>query len=137
MCKFCEIISGLEPAHVLYEDQHTIAFLSVMPINPGHVLVIPKLHEPDFYNLPEEQYQALMNTVKKVATALNTTYRPVKVGELIAGWDIPHTHVHVLPMHDYHDITSKKLLEESLVRASDLELLKEYHRIKDDGKMLG
>lgn len=129
-CRFCRIIRREDLSYVVYEDDEIIAFLSNMPINPGHVLVVPKVHEPEFYKLDDEIYQSLMKTVKKVAVAISEIYKPVKVGELIAGWDIPHTHVHVLPMYDYDDITSKKVLDGKLESAPETALSIEAEKIK-------
>jgi histidine triad (HIT) family protein len=110
-CIFCEIIQGNIPSNKIWEDERTVAFLDVHPINPGHVLVLPKTHEPDFHKLPEEDYLALMKAVKKVAEMIETKINPKRVGLLAAGWDVPHTHLHVVPMYEYHDLTSKRLLE--------------------------
>ncbi|MDP2650208.1 MAG: HIT family protein, partial [bacterium] len=73
--------------------------------------VIPKKHEPDFEKLDENTYSHTMQIVQHVARAIDKAIHPKKVGMFIAGWDVPHTHVHVVPMQDYHDITSKRLLE--------------------------
>jgi histidine triad (HIT) family protein len=106
----------------VYEDALTLAFLDKHPINPGHTLVIPKIHQPDFYALGEESYGALMATVKKIARIVHEKLHPKKVGLIIAGWDVPHAHVHIVPMHAYHDITSKSLLEGAKANPSGEEL---------------
>jgi histidine triad (HIT) family protein len=111
-CIFCQIMGEEVPSYKVYEDEHTFAFLDIKPINPGHILVIPKKHEPDFYKLDDESYMAVFNTVKKLSVVVEEKIKPTRVGLMIAGWDIPHVHVHIVPMHDYHDITSKSLIEE-------------------------
>jgi len=104
-CIFCKIVKGELPSHKIWEDDNTFALLDIHPINPGHILVISKQHIPDFYNLEDEHYSALMFVVKRLATIINKKLQPEKVGLIVAGWDVPHTHVHVIPMHDYHDIS--------------------------------
>lgn len=121
-CVFCKLASGELPTNKIYEDDKVFAFLDKHPINPGHILVIPKTHEPDFYNLEDGMYQALMAAVKNLSALVNEKMHPKKVGLIIAGWDVPHTHVHVVPMNDYHDITSKSLLEGNRANPSDEEL---------------
>src|SRR3989344_4777828 len=120
-CLFCKISRSEIPTHKIYEDDFIFAFLDKHPINPGHILVIPKTHEPDFYNLEEADYQALMTTVKKLSKLVSEKIHPKKVGLIVAGWDIPHTHVHIVPMQDYHDITSKSLIEGKRANPGDEE----------------
>ena len=62
-----------------------------------------------------------MLAVKKLADVVNNYAHPKKVGLIVAGWDVPHTHVHIVPMHDYHDITSKSLLEGKRANPGDEE----------------
>lgn len=121
-CIFCKLASREIPTNKVYEDELTFAFLDKHPINRGHILVIPKKHEPDFYKLDDESYQALMMTVKKLSSLVNEKIQPKKVGLIIAGWDVPHAHIHIVPMQDYHDITSKSMMEGKRANPSDEEL---------------
>jgi len=122
-CVFCKIFSGEISSHKVYEDEYTVAILDKHPINPGHVLVIPKSHESDFYNLEDDLYQKAMSVVKRLSRTVQEIMKPKKVGLVIAGWDVPHTHIHIIPMHDYHDITSKSLLEGTQSNPTDEELV--------------
>ncbi len=99
--------------------------MSLVAINPGHVLVVPRVHEPDFHRLDPRIYQEVFSLAQKLAGAIDKAYRPKKVGLLVAGFDVPHTHVHVLPMHDYHDITSRQMLDGSATDCTPTELDKE------------
>lgn len=110
-CIFCKIIKNKIPSHKVYEDELTLAFLDIHPVNPGHVLVIPKIHEPDFYKLDTELYEAVMNTTKVLSAKVDEKFTPKKVGIVIAGFDVPHTHIHIIPMHEPNDITSQKYIE--------------------------
>src|SRR4029450_6502371 len=108
-------------AHRIAEDEHTLAFLDQRPINPGHILVIPRQHAPDFFALDDVSYDALMRSVKRLAVVLNTVTHPKKVGMVIAGFDVPHAHVHLIPMHDYHDITSRAYSDTDRVPPTDAQ----------------
>jgi histidine triad (HIT) family protein len=128
-CLFCQIANGSHSTHKVYEDDFTVAFLDIHPIREGHLLVIPKKHEADFYKLDDTAYGHLMDTVKKLSAIVEGTFHPHKVGIIIAGWDVPHTHIHIVPMHDYHDITSKSLLDGQRVHPSDAELTETRERL--------
>ena len=90
-----------------------------------------KKHEPDFYGLDDEVYSGLMLAVKKLSKRVNDTFHPKKVGLILAGWDVPHTHVHVIPMRDYHDITSKSLMEGKRSNPTQEELGKVASQLRD------
>lgn len=110
-CIFCKIIDGEIPSYKVYEDDRVLAFLDIHPINPGHILVIPKKHEPHFQNLDTETYTHLMGVVHQLSKVVDEQIQPKRVGLIIAGFDVPHTHVHIVPMQNYHDITSEAYIE--------------------------
>lgn len=93
---FTKIIQGELPAQKVYEDELTIAIIPLHPIAKAHVLVIPKKQVDQFIDLPDEDYQAVMSTVKKVGQRINTVIQPVRVGLQVVGLDVPHVHVHVI-----------------------------------------
>jgi histidine triad (HIT) family protein len=121
-CIFCKLASGQIPTNVIYEDENAFAFLDMNPINEGHTLVIPKKHESDFHKLDENTYLSVMRAVKKISIQVENVFNPKKVGLIVAGFDVPHAHVHVVPMYEYHDITSQKLLDTKRVKPSADEL---------------
>jgi|ERR1039458_6277697 histidine triad (HIT) family protein len=94
---FTKIIKGEIPSHKIYEDSRTFAFLDIHPKQPGHTLVIPKKQIEFVWDLDDEDYHALMITVKKVAGRLRTVLARPYVGMLVVGIDVPHAHVHVYP----------------------------------------
>lgn len=103
-CIFCKIATGEIPCHKIFEDADTLAFLDIKPVNPGHLLVIPKTHVPYFYNLDDELYQKLMLTLKNVSQAVEKSIHPAKVGLLVKGFDVDHAHIHIIPLNDNSDI---------------------------------
>ena len=94
---FTKIIKGEIPAHKIYEDDKTLAFLDIHPIQPGHALVVSKNQVEFVWDLPADDYQAVMATVQKVAKRLQETLRAPHIGVQVIGVDVPHAHVHVIP----------------------------------------
>jgi histidine triad (HIT) family protein len=113
-CHFCDIASGRLSTAVVFEDALTFAFLDKHPINRGHTLVIPKEHQPNFDDLPDDADGDSETTGEGCP-------RRVAANE---SWDVAHTHVHIVPMHAYHDVTSRSVLEGRRANPSDEELSK-------------
>lgn len=93
---FTQIIKGDIPCYKIYEDDQTIAFLDIHPETKGHTLVIPKKEIDKIYDLPDEDYQALMATVKKLSKHYESKLGTRILWKVI-GTDVPHAHVHLLP----------------------------------------
>jgi histidine triad (HIT) family protein len=129
-CIFCAVIERAAGAFIVYENSHAVVFLDKHPINVGHVLVVPKRHVEAFYELDEESFVGLMLVVKRMASVIGAVYQAKKVGMLAAGFDVAHAHLHVLPMHDYHDITSKTILEGKRANPTEGELQQAAGEIK-------
>ena len=96
---FSKIVRGDIPSHKVYEDEQTYAFLDINPLSDGHVLVVPKKQVDKIYDLDDDTYQALFATVKKVAKRINDVLG-VRAGLVVEGLEVPHAHVHVVPMYD-------------------------------------
>ncbi len=97
---FTKIINGEIPCHKVYEDEKTFAFMDIHPIQPGHVLVVTKTQIPNFYELTDDDYQALMTTVKKVAERLKREFPDKKrIAAIIEGLDVDHVHVKLFPIN--------------------------------------
>lgn len=101
---FTKIIKGEIPSHKVYEDDRTLAFLDIHPVVQGHVLVIPKRQVEYVWDLDNDDYQAVMDTTKKVALHLRSVLGTPYVGERIIGTDVPHAHVQLLPFHDSKEL---------------------------------
>lgn len=97
---FTKIIKGEIPCHKIYEDEKTLAFLDIHPKQPGHVLVVPKKEIDHIWDLSDEDYQALMSTVKKVGLRIKEILKPRRIGIQVEGIGVPHTHVHVFPFQN-------------------------------------
>jgi len=101
-CIFCKIVAGEIPCTKVYEDSEFLAFLDIKPVNPGHVLVIPKQHYNDFVSMPAEQAAKLYTVVHKIAPGIIAAVgaRAFNLGlnnGAEAGQIIFHTHVHIMP----------------------------------------
>lgn len=96
---FTKIIQGEIPCYKIYEDDKTIAFLDIHPETPGHTLVIPKVEVDKIYELPDEDYAALMQTVKKLSAHMEKQLGTRTLWKVI-GTDVPHAHVHLLPFDE-------------------------------------
>ena len=105
-CIFCKIIAGEAPAITVFEDDRTLAFLDINPINPGHTLIIPKQHHQDLFSMDSETYQQLASATLIVAQAVNAHIKPdglniFQANGTAAGQTVFHLHNHVLPRHQH------------------------------------
>lgn len=106
---FTQIINGDIPSHKVYEDDRTLAFMDIHPVAEGHVLVVPKTEVEFIWDLPADDYAALMATVQKVGRRLREVVGKPYVGTVVVGTDVPHAHVHVVPFSETHEL--KRTLE--------------------------
>lgn len=95
---FTKIIKGELPCHRIYEDERTIAFLTIQPFAPAHTLVVPKKQVDQIWDLNDDDYQNLMSVVKKVGLHLRKVSGKDRVGVAVKGFDVPHVHVHLVPI---------------------------------------
>lgn len=101
---FSRIVAGEIPSYKIAEDEKYYAFLDINPVAPGHTLVIPK-HEVDYiFDLDEEEYAGLMAFAKRVAAAIKAAMPCVKVGVAVLGLEVPHAHVHLVPLKKENDM---------------------------------
>jgi histidine triad (HIT) family protein len=100
---FTKIIKGEIPCHKVFEDELTFAFLDIHPKSPGHTLVIPKKQIEFVWDLPDEDYAALMATAKKVAKRIKEVLNAQFIGEQIIGIDVPHAHLHIFPFNNMEE----------------------------------
>ena len=101
---FSKIISGHLPGHFVWKDELSVAFLSINPIASGHTLVIPRLEVDHWLDLPPEINAHLVQLAQIIGNAQMVAFRPLRVGMIIAGLEVPHTHLHVIPMEGMQDL---------------------------------
>ena len=120
---FTKIINKEIPCYKIYEDDKTIAFLDINPESKGHTLVVPKNEVDKIYDLPDEDYEALMKTVKKLSQNMEEKLGTRTLWKVI-GTDVPHAHVHLLPYDEawQHGKTLELTPEEFEQIRRDLEL---------------
>jgi histidine triad (HIT) family protein len=95
---FTRIINGEIPCYKVAEDERYFAFLDINPMTKGHTLVIPKCEEDYIFNLDDDTYAGLMLFAKKVAVAIDAAVPCKRVGVAVMGMEVPHTHVHLIPI---------------------------------------
>ena len=101
---FSKIVSGEIPCYKVAEDERYFAFLDINPMTKGHTLVIPKCEEDYIFNLDDETYAGLMLFAKKVAVAIGAAIPCKRVGVAVMGMEVPHTHVHLIPITKESDM---------------------------------
>ncbi|MFZ4630091.1 MAG: HIT family protein [Bacteroidia bacterium] len=100
-----KIVRGEIPAHVVAENEHALAFLDIFPLAFGHVLVIPKIEVNALYEVPEPYYTAVWALVRQLAPAIQSAFPCRKVGMAVIGLEVPHAHVHLVPIDDVVDLS--------------------------------
>jgi len=105
---FSKIVSGDIPAFKVAEDENYVAFLDIFPLVKGHVLVIPKKETDYIFDLDSEEYLGLFNFAKKVAKAMDKVISCERIGVAVIGLEVPHAHIHLVPLHDVSDINFER-----------------------------
>jgi histidine triad (HIT) family protein len=101
---FSKIVNGEIPAYKVAEDENYLAFLDIFPVAKGHTLVIPKKEVDYIFDLEDDVYAGLQAFAKKVATGLKKAIPCEKVGVLVLGLEVPHAHIHLIPMQTEADV---------------------------------
>ncbi|MGY3792147.1 HIT family protein [uncultured Aquimarina sp.] len=102
---FTKIVAGEIPSYKVAEDEHFYAFLDINPNAKGHTLCIPKKEEDKIFDLDEETYIELMRFSRKVAKAIEKSVPCLRVGVAVVGLEVPHVHVHLIPLNDMREMT--------------------------------
>lgn len=105
---FTKIISGDLPGHFVYRDETAVAFLSINPIRPGHCLIVPQKEVSHWVDLDGQTNAHLMKIAHSVAKAQMKVFSPQRVGLIIAGFEVPHTHLHVVPINNEGELSFAK-----------------------------
>ncbi len=104
MTIFSKIVAGEIPAYKVAETNDFLAFLDISPLAEGHVLVIPKMEVDYIFDLDDEIYTGLQIFAKIIATAIKKTIPCIKVGVAVIGLEVPHAHIHLIPMNKVSDM---------------------------------
>ena len=123
---FTKIIKGEIPCHKIAETEDIFAFLDVFPCAPGHTLVVPKKEVDYLFDLSDELYAGLMAFAKSLEPAIRKAVPCKRVGVAVIGLEVPHAHVHLIPMNSMNDMNFN-----SKIKISQEELAEIAGKIKD------
>jgi len=101
---FTKIINGELPGRFLWKDDRCVVFLSIQPLSPGHALVVPRAEVDHWLDLDGDLAAHLMQVAHHVGKGLQQAFNPVKVGLIIAGLEVPHVHLHLVPIRTLQDL---------------------------------
>ncbi|MBR3766371.1 MAG: HIT family protein [Muribaculaceae bacterium] len=115
---FSRIVAGEIPCYKVAEDEKNFAFLDINPVAPGHVLVIPKQEVDYIFDLNDQDYADLQIFAKRVAEAIKQALPCRRVGVAVMGMEVPHTHIHLIPINEEADMNFFK--EKSALSAEEM-----------------
>lgn len=101
---FTKIIEGEIPGTFVWRDDLCVAFMTIAPLRPGHTLVVPIEEIDHWIDLPDELRDHLFAVSGTVGTAIQNAFQPTRVGLMIAGLEVPHAHIHLVPIDGVHDL---------------------------------
>ena len=101
---FTRIIEGEIPGTFVWRDDRCVAFMSINPLRPGHVLVVPRDEIDHWLDCPADLRDHLMEVSSTIGWAIHTVHEPEKVGLMIAGLEVPHLHIHLVPIDGVRDL---------------------------------
>ena len=101
---FTRIIAGELPADFVWRDDACVAFLSNRPLRPGHTLVVPRLEIDHWLDLDPGLIARLMSTAQAIGRAQMAAFKPARIGLVVVGLEVPHVHLHVVPIRGVHDL---------------------------------
>lgn len=101
---FTRIIEGEIPGTFVWRDEQCVAFMSINPLRDGHVLLVPRAEVDHWLDCPQDLRDHLMGVAQTIGGALQSVYEPEKVGLMIAGLEVPHLHVHLVPIDGVRDL---------------------------------
>lgn len=101
---FSRIIDGEIPGIFVWKDDHCVAFLSINPLRPGHTLVVPRAEIDHWLDCPPDLRDHLMEVCQTIAKAIAVAFPSERVGLMIAGLEVPHLHIHLVPINEVRDL---------------------------------
>ena len=130
---FTSIINGEIPGHFVWKDDRAVAFMTIAPIRPGHTLVVPIEEVEHWIDLDPDLFAHLTGVSQAVGKAIDHAFDPEKVGVIIAGLEVPHVHLHLIPIRAERDLTFANADH----GASAEQLEDAANRIRDSLRALG
>ena len=103
-CIFCKIIKNEVPSFKVWEDDECLAFLTIRPVNPGHTLLIPKVHIDDIFTIGEPLFSNLFTRSKELSLPIRKAFNAPRVGVAIEGFSVPHAHIHLVPVYNMSEL---------------------------------
>lgn len=101
---FTKIIDGELPGRFVWRDPSCVGFLSIQPLRPGHTLVVPRVEVDHWLDLEPELSRHLMGVAQSIGKGIQAGFKPTKVGLMIAGLEVRHVHLHLVPIQAVHDL---------------------------------
>ncbi len=131
---FTPIIEGTSDIQrIFWEDELHVAFLTHKPHTRGHTLVIPKKEYKTYLDMPEDEYLTYMATCRKISATLNSIFEPVRMGFVISGFEVPHVHVHLIPINFSQELNTDT---GRLVEKVELDEVTDFIRSKINAALL-
>jgi histidine triad (HIT) family protein len=122
---FTKIINREIPGYIIEENEDFIAFLDVFPLAKGHTLVIPKKQVDYIFDLEDKTYEALFIFAKKIAAKVNSAMECKRVGVAVIGLEVPHAHIHLVPLNTVEDINFSR----PKLKLEEREFIEVYNKI--------
>jgi len=131
-CLFCDIINNKKPALKVWEDDKFLVILDIRPINPGHLLLIPKEHIGEVFEISEPLFGELFQTAKKIAAFLKEAVSAKRIGLAIEGFGVSHVHLHLVPVNNGNELNPERAKEvpEDELKAMQANLLNSLKNIQ-------
>ena len=107
-CIFCKIANKDIPAHIVWENERFLAFADIMPVNPGHLLIIPKDHTDLVFDLPDDRYAEIFMIAKMLSAPLKRATGAARIGIAVEGFGVPHVHVHLVPVNGPNELNPER-----------------------------
>lgn len=128
---FTKIVKGEIPSYQIAETKSHIAFLDIHPIAAGHTLVVPKNEIDYLFDLPDSLLSETILFAKKVALAIDRSLKPIRTGIIVEGLEVPHAHIHLVPIYEEHqnvslrnkvEISKEKMAELAATISNEVKL---------------
>ena len=136
---FTKIINGESPGRFVWKDDQCVAFMTIAPIKPGHTLIVPRREIEHWLDLETASLNHLINVAQTIGRAIEAEWNPPKVGLMLAGLEVPHAHIHTLPIWESHDLdfanadpkVSGEALDDSARRIRDRLRAKGFRQVSE------